>query len=67
MKLELVSVRCPYCGRLAAKVSVGATVESKCSRCGALFEREANARQYVTQDRDDAGTEPGTPERQRQG
>jgi phage FluMu protein Com len=39
----LVPVRCPYCNRLAAEVSEGASVRVKCGRCGRLFELDAGA------------------------
>jgi len=39
---SLQQVRCPYCDRLAARVSLGATVEVKCVRCGGLFVREVD-------------------------
>jgi len=37
---RLLQVRCPYCNRLAAEASEGSVLRVKCSRCGALFERQ---------------------------
>jgi phage FluMu protein Com len=35
---DLVQVRCPYCGRLAAEVSSGSKVRKRCERCRRYFE-----------------------------
>lgn len=34
---ELIPFRCPCCGKLGGRASRGATVEVKCSRCGAVY------------------------------
>lgn len=58
MSPSLFPIRCPWCNRLAARVSEQATVEVRCARCHEVFTQVASASRSAVDGNADRASQP---------